>query len=75
MTTLPKDKHSELSLKCKTCGITYQKPDYFKAWNESHPNVFFQWNLSYCDECRQKKEGDALKLLPEVINALTNNTP
>jgi hypothetical protein len=62
-----------LKLNCENCGVDYEKPQDFKKWNEEHPNVFFKWSLMFCDDCRRKKEREALKRLPEVLKALSNS--
>ena len=66
---------SEIDLKCEKCGIDYQKPSDFKKWNDEWPNIFFKWSLSFCDTCRREKEIEALKSLPDVLKALSNNQP
>ena len=59
-----------LKLKCEKCGVEYEKPADFKKWNDEEPQVFFKWSLKFCDTCREEKEKEALKKLPEVIKAL-----
>lgn len=66
------EEKKELDLICENCRADYKKPHDFKVWNDSHPNIFFKWSLTYCDDCRRAREGKALKRLPEVIKALTN---
>ena len=61
-----------IKLKCKICGIEYEKTADFKKWNDERPNVFFKWSLAFCDSCRRNKEKGALEKLPEVIKAMTN---
>ena len=59
-----------IKLKCEECGVEYEKPADFKKWNDKRPNVYFRWNLTFCDICRKNREKTALKRLPEVIKAL-----
>lgn len=59
-----------IKLKCENCGVEYHKPADFKKWNDTRPNVFFKWSLSFCDSCRRNKEKEALKNLPEIIKEL-----
>ncbi len=54
-----------IKLKCEICGVNYEKPAHYTKWN----NVFFKWSLRFCDDCRRKKENEALKRLPELIKA------
>ena len=56
-----------LKLECQSCGVAYEKPQYYEVWDKEYPNVFFRWSLSYCDKCRKEKEIQALKYLPQVI--------
>jgi TorA maturation chaperone TorD len=60
-----------VSLNCETCKHSYSKP---KRWEEFISNIFFKWNMKYCDECRRKREKEALKKLPDVLNALIDNS-
>ena len=55
---------------CQTCGTQYEKPDEYKTYSETHPNVFWKWNLTYCDTCRKAKQLESIKHLPKIINAL-----
>ena len=59
-----------MNIKCKKCGVDYDKPDNYKKWNESHPNIFFKMSLEMCDACRRGKEREYLKGLGKVINSL-----
>ena len=61
-----------IKLKCEKCEANYEKPKDFKKWNKERPNVFFKWSLSFCDNCRRKKERESLKKLPEILKALSN---
>jgi len=60
-----------LKLKCEKCGAEYEKPAVFKKWNDENPNVFWKWNLTFCDTCRREKQEEGLKRLPEILKALT----
>ncbi len=60
-----------LNLKCDTCGIEYEKPDDYKKFNDTHKNIFYTMNLTYCDKCRREKEIEYLKELPNVVKALS----
>lgn len=64
---------SNIKCKCEVCGVEYEKPEDYKKWNETHPNVFFKWSLQFCDEHRKQKELEALKQLPKVIDALSSS--
>lgn len=55
-----------MKLSCSKCKTNYEKPYWFAA----EKNIFFRWSVTYCDKCRKEKEVEALKLLPEVLNAL-----
>jgi hypothetical protein len=59
-----------INLTCKTCNSQYEKPDEYKTYSEIHPNVFWKWNLTYCDTCRKAKQLESFKELPKIINAL-----
>jgi hypothetical protein len=63
-----------LKLKCKKCGVDYDKPDEYDKWSKESKNVFFRWSISYCDDCRKEKEINALKELPKVIEAIANQS-
>ena len=62
-----------INCKCEKCGVDYEKPATFKKWNEENTNVFFRWSLAFCDKCRQEKERESLKALPDVLRALGEN--
>ena len=64
-----------MKLKCKDCGIEYEKPDYFtnevnntKGWL----HFYFLRSIQYCDICRRKREIDMLRALPKVLEAIGN---
>lgn len=59
-----------LKLKCEKCGAGYEKPEKYKIWNDEESNVFFKWNLIFCDPCRRVKENEALKRFPEILKSL-----
>ena len=61
-----------IKLKCEKCNADYDKPSDLKRLNEEHPNVFFKWSLLFCDDCRRKKEREAIKSLPEVLKVLSD---
>ena len=58
----------KITLTCETCGTIYEKPKSYKE----RKNIFFKWNLKYCDKCRKEKQSEALKYLPEVLKVLKN---
>ena len=58
----------KIKLTCEICGTIYEKPKSYKDLN----NVYFKWNLKYCDKCRREKELEALKYIPEVLKVLKN---
>ena len=64
-----------IDLKCEKCGADYSQPKNFIKWNKETPNVFFKWSLKFCDKCRRKKQHEALKSLPTIIDALTTPNP
>lgn len=64
-----------LQLKCEICGCDYEKSEDFKMWNDKKRNVFFEWNLKYCDVCRRKKEIESLKKLPKIIDLISKQKP
>ncbi len=61
-----------IKLKCTQCGTDYEKPMNYKVWNKEHPNVFFKWNLMFCDKCRKEKEEEGFKRLPEIIRRIND---
>jgi len=63
------DMEEMLKLKCE-CGKDFERPLKYKIWHEKNYNVAFKWKLQYCDDCFHKRVKDALKRLPEVINAI-----
>jgi len=60
-----------IKLKCEKCGCNYEKPSVFKEYLiATKHNVFYKWSLAFCDICRREKEREALKSLPDIIDAL-----
>ena len=63
-----------IKLVCKKCGIYYEKPTIFKKYlNETNHNIFYKWSLEFCDKCRQEKQVESFKALPDVIKILSDN--
>jgi hypothetical protein len=61
-----------LTLTCE-CGTVFTRPEQYQTENEKRTNVFFRWKLKYCDTCYRKRSREALKSLPDVLNALIND--
>lgn len=57
-----------IKLICQKCGGEYQKPTAYKKIR----NVFFKFSLTFCDNCRKKKEIETIKKLPGIIKILSN---
>lgn len=56
----------KIILTCETCGAIYEKPKSYKE----RKNIFFKWNLKYCDKCRKEKQSESLRYIPVIIKAL-----
>jgi len=63
-----------VKLKCEQCGIDYEKPSVFKKYLvQTKYNQFYKWSLTFCDQCRRKKEINALKCIPDILNILSDS--
>lgn len=68
-----------MKLTCEKCDSVYVKPDdYEKRYEEfkdksNSLELFYRLQLTLCDNCRRKKFENALELLPNILNTLSEN--
>jgi hypothetical protein len=59
-----------VKLKCE-CGADFERQQVPEEWKKI---VFYKWRFRWCDSCVKKNEQEALKRLPEVLKALSDQT-